>query len=175
MAKKKKKLRQKGNYNPNKIITTLNRFQAAKCLLYHWVGHTDNVEDYSSVGPFSDDKTQQILTAALKTPNTWLCTVIACFVTEDGDYYEEMISFPPYGPTILAKNPEDFAALRVAAIAEAKNSGNPKHYVDTTVCLSVFSRRLSDKMNDDNWIREQAGRRATLILEHHSKAKEASA
>lgn len=97
---------------------------------------------------------------ACNTPLPWVCIVTAIFMEEDGTYYEEMLSTSTLGPFKLTNHINDVWEIVQKLTAEAKASGNPKHYQDTYTALHIHSPKLEAQLEDDEWLKRQAGIRA---------------
>lgn len=160
MSTKKKKAKQ---YNPTKALTARIRKDARKCRLYRWESEDHSVEAFRTHGPYHPDKNDDIMAAASQTPQSWLGVVTAYFLEPNGDYYEETLTFGPLGPLTLVQEIRDVVDLIEAAATEARESGDPQHYQDTCSALYLYTPELAASLDDDEWVKQQAAKRADLV------------
>lgn len=164
MAKKNKKTK----YNPEKYL----RHRAEKLALFRWENGKLNHGEFMATGPGTQGENNALMLWATGRRDVWVGQVVACFMDSEGNYYEESIDLPPFGPVNLTKDAEQFDARVEAAITEAKHAGNPKHYIDTATILRLHSDRAERVMNCDDEIKKQALYRANLFnrMEGHATA-----
>ena len=150
---KKKNSRKK--HNPQVYKDRARRHEASRCLLYHWVETSPHKHGFYSWGPFPDDVHGHLMDWALNRRDTWIVDVVACFMTDSGEYYEEILTIPSYGPIVLADAVADFIPTLDNVIDEARNAGNPKHYVDVVVTLRLHTKRADSLNENDSWLKKQ--------------------
>lgn len=102
--------------------------------------------------------------ARVAREETWFINFIACFVTEEGDYYEEHATTNSIGPLVLSKKPEWLAELLNTGLQQVKAAGNPKHYIDTVVSFHPCTADTTYKFDNDAWVKKQTAWRRTQII-----------
>ena len=141
------------------------RKQMRRCQLFRW---TSQSQDFEVHGPYSEDKNHELMTIAMSTNRKWLLVVTAYFIDDDGDYYEEMLTFPPFGPVTFEDDASEILNVIAAAAFEAQDSGPPEHYRDTCVALYTHSDRLERIFEDTDTIKALASQRAQAV--HNAEA-----
>lgn len=174
---------------------------AEKCYLYRWESYRGQlVKDgksafsaSSGVVGLSDERMNECLGHAMARWNKWIVAVHACFVTPDGEYYEEArecVSLPVrlghddsekvalHNETIDVKNNlgqkhsdeyfmsvEDLDDVISGMVKDAKESGNQDHYLDAVAVLRLKTPAFERMADDDEWCKKQTMHRRRQILE----------
>jgi len=162
MAKRIKKKRTK-KYNRTKVLDLEVRANVNKCRLFRW--ESANTDKFTAFGPFEKEENTVLMTQAALTPQVWLPVVTSWFLDKTGNYLEEVLTFPPVGPIVLADEITDINLILNEAINEAKQAGTSEDYKDTCVALYPYTESLEAKLQNDDWVRLQAVNRAATILE----------
>jgi hypothetical protein len=151
---------------PRSRLQNKIRKQMRGCCLYRWDSQTEpGAEDFKVYGPYDEEMNFSLMEQAVTTNRKWFCVITAYFIDGKNDYYEEVLTFPPFGPLKFNEDPDAMLDIIDAGIAEAKQSGNPKHYRDTCVALYLHTPELEKGFEDDDWVKQQAGHRADIILD----------
>lgn len=151
MAKAKRKRTKK--YNPTKnqniIKDAMMKSKAARCVMYHWESaeYSDPEQQFIPVGQMD------ALLWACTRPTEWIVQVIALFIDENGDYYEEIADCLT-SPCVLADGDIEEMIERVAD--QQKAAGNAKHYFDSVWIARVKTDSLLRKIENDEWVKGQA-------------------
>lgn len=159
MPKPKKKRNKK--YNPNKISERLLNLRARKCALYRWGFSPKNTLIAQGPPPLTERQVQDVMRWAKGRPNRWLVTCYACFLAEDGDYYEESAQFVT--DQVILDSDEGVWDLEKGALEIAKAEGNENHFLDTVTTCQLLTEDTLEKSEDDAWIKRQAAYRAQII------------
>lgn len=131
--------------------------------MYRWDNRTElDAEDFNVHGPFSEDKNFKLMERAVTSRQKWLLVVTAYFLDGD-DYYEEVLTFPPFGPLRFNDEPEAILEVVKAAVAEAKDSGDASHYRDTCIALYPHSPTLEVGFEDPEQTKARAALRAGVM------------
>lgn len=154
-------------YSPAKARNQLLRNQASKCHLYRWGTSTDPYGYLRSAGPFPQRQPAHLLEWAMDRHESWVAIVVACFLDDSNDYYEEMLILPPVDNIALARNGAVIDELISLASQEAKNAGNPRHFVDTLFTLQLKSSALMETLATETWLTNGAAKRAKAVRKYH--------
>jgi hypothetical protein len=153
-----KKVRKK--HNPKKRYNAVLLSRAETCLFYRWESAGVEKNEYTAQGPYSTKQNEEIMMALANHPNRWLIQVIAAYIDENADYYEEEETLDPTNAISIATNATKVRALAEGAIKRVGAVGNPKHYIDTFLVLRPFTPGVVKKLNDLAWQKNQIKWRA---------------
>lgn len=156
-------------HNPQRLKNRFYRHRAERCLLYRWLSMNEGPMAYVAAGPHDQDLNEKYMTWALGQSERWFISTIACFITETGEYYEEEAVAGPIGPLIVGNNPPVFSDLLIQLLQDVTHSGNPKHYVDTAITLTLYCEKAVQQHEDDAWCKRQSAKRANALLAQWEK------
>lgn len=152
-------------YNPQQKHLRRTRHRAAQCIAYQWEAEENEAgTTFNCAGPYSDEQCVELIQWAFHRKEHWIFTGIACFVDNDGQYYEEMVTLTTDTAWNLGENIAILKEYKQLAVNGARKEGNPLHYVTATFALSLQSTDLNRRMENDPWLKQQAERRADYVL-----------
>lgn len=158
--RRKKKPRKK-TYSSHALL----RSQARRCALYRWVTE-DSPSDFHAEGPFSEKQNQALTEWATQRSEHWHCQVISYFLDAQDNYYDEIAVIPSFGPVKLSGGAESLTEALTHLVTQTSQAGNPNHYQNTIIILRLYTPELAAKHEDDEWLTQQAGKRAELVFKH---------
>lgn len=147
-------------YDPTKLPRRQFLQRAHNCKLYRWQNEGYPINRLDAHGPYPPVENFAIMDRAVNETLPWACVVIAYFMDEAGNYYEEQLSTTPTHPLKLKNEFPTLMRMAYDLAEEAKNAGNAKHYRDTCIALYVSSPALQEKLEDEAFIEKQVLERA---------------
>lgn len=188
------------SYNPNKTLNKQLKRVAEKSYLYRWEAYRlENCLNgqvvfafSSSAQNLSDNQIAAAMEFAMGRYNTYIVMVHACFVTEDGEYYEVTVESETCpvrlgcddAEKVDAHNieverkqkagikdgdkfhhcTEDVEQMIADLIVDASTSGNASHYIDSVAVLRLKTDKFARMADDDGWCKRQTDHRSRQIL-----------
>lgn len=145
---------------------SLLRSQARRCALYRWISEDVPADTFHAVGPFPDAQNESLCDWATRQSDNWHCQVISYFLDDQGNYYDEIAVIPSFGPVKLAGGAESLTGALDELVSQTKQAGNPNHYQNTILILRLHTPGLEAKHESDEWLLDQARKRAELVFTH---------
>lgn len=140
------------------------RKQIRNCRMYRWASQSHpGQEDFKVYGPYSDLKNYNLMKQAVLGKRKWFLVVTAYFLDENQDYYEEMLTFPAFGPLVFNEESADMISVIDQAVHEAKSSGEAAHYYDTCIAVYPYSPELERGFESDEFTKKRAEHRARVV------------